>query len=206
MAGAGKKTFVNGDVLTASQVNTYLMDQSVMRFASAAARTTAIPTASEGMVSYLDDTNLLYVYDGSGWISFSPSGVVGTGAWVPYTTYSLTNMTLGTGTAAFYYTQTGKTVHYRGRLNWGSTTSVAGAISISLPVTASSNGSFTGTLTMRAGGVDYQGYIASTTTTIAVSAVGTAGTYANRVTTSASIPGVWASGDNITFSVTYEAA
>ena len=33
MAGAGAKLFVSGDVLTAAQVNTYLMDQAVMRFA-----------------------------------------------------------------------------------------------------------------------------------------------------------------------------
>lgn len=203
MAGAGKKTFVNGDVLTASQVNTYLMEQAVMRFASASARTTAIPSPTEGMTSYLDDTNTLAIYDGSAWQTVA---TVGAGAWTNYTTYALTNMTLGNGTAFLYWTQTGKTVHYRGRLNWGGTTSVAGAISISLPVTASSNGAFTGSLTMRAGGVDYLGYIANTTTTIAVSAVGSAGTYANRVTTSASVPGTWTSGDNITFSITYEAA
>jgi hypothetical protein len=41
MAGAGSKLFVSGDVLTAAQVNTYLMDQTVMRFADEAARTTA---------------------------------------------------------------------------------------------------------------------------------------------------------------------
>ena len=67
MAGAGKKTFVAGAVLTASDVNTYLMDQSVMRFATASARSTALPTPSEGMVSYLDDTNEVEVYDGSSW-------------------------------------------------------------------------------------------------------------------------------------------
>ena len=32
MAGAGKKTFTAGEVLTASDVNTYLMEQSVMYF------------------------------------------------------------------------------------------------------------------------------------------------------------------------------
>ena len=69
MAGAGKKTFVNGDVLTASEVNTYLMEQAVMRFASAAARTTAIPSATEGMVTYLMDTNAVEIYDGTSWYS-----------------------------------------------------------------------------------------------------------------------------------------
>jgi hypothetical protein len=70
MAGAGYKLFATGDVLTAAQVNTYLMQQSVMSFASAAARTTALSgVIAEGMVSYLQDTNSLEYYDGASWIS-----------------------------------------------------------------------------------------------------------------------------------------
>lgn len=203
MAGAGYKDFVNGDILTASQVDTYLMEQAVMVFASASARDTALTTAkAEGMTAYLKDTNTLTTYDGSAWYTIASAT---TPAWTSYTP-ALTNMTIGNGTLAVYYIQIGKTVHVRGRITWGGTTSVAGAISIGLPVTASANGSFTGSLTMRAGGVDYMGYIASTTTTIAVSAVGSAGTYANRVTTSATVPGTWTTADNITFSITYEAA
>lgn len=69
MAGAGYKLFATGDVLTAAQVNTYLMQQTVMVFASSAARTTALSgVIAEGMVSYLQDTNSLEVYDGSAWI------------------------------------------------------------------------------------------------------------------------------------------
>lgn len=70
MAGAGYKLFATGDVLTAAQVNTYLMQQSVMSFASAAARTTAISgILAEGMVTYLQDTNSLEYYDGTSWIA-----------------------------------------------------------------------------------------------------------------------------------------
>jgi hypothetical protein len=69
MAGAGYKLFATGDVLTAAQVNTFLMQQTVMVFASSAARTTALSgVLAEGMVSYLQDTNSLEVYDGSGWV------------------------------------------------------------------------------------------------------------------------------------------
>lgn len=67
MAGAGFKTFVDGDILTAAQVNTYLMEQSVMVFASAAARTTAIASPSEGMVTYRTDNNVIEYYDGAAW-------------------------------------------------------------------------------------------------------------------------------------------
>ncbi len=70
MAGAGYKLFNTGDVLTAAQVNTYLMEQTVMVFADAAARTTALTgVVSEGMISYLKDTNAVEVYNGTAWVS-----------------------------------------------------------------------------------------------------------------------------------------
>ena len=72
MAGAGYKLFNTGDVLTAAQVNTYLQEQTVMVFASSTARTTALSgVLSEGMVSYLQDTNAVEVYNGSAWVSLA---------------------------------------------------------------------------------------------------------------------------------------
>jgi hypothetical protein len=56
MPGLGKKTFTAGDVLIAGDVNNYLMDQTVMNFATTAARSSAIPVPSTGMVSYVGDT------------------------------------------------------------------------------------------------------------------------------------------------------
>jgi hypothetical protein len=72
MAGAGAKLFVSGDVLTAAQVNTFLMDQAVMVFASTAARDAAFggagePTLAEGMICYISDGNSLLYYTGSAW-------------------------------------------------------------------------------------------------------------------------------------------
>jgi hypothetical protein len=69
MAGKGKKTFVAGEILIAQDVNEYLMDQSVMNFASSAARSSAIPTPTEGMVTYLSDIKNLELYDGSSFVS-----------------------------------------------------------------------------------------------------------------------------------------
>lgn len=75
MAGAGYKLFNTGDVLLASEVNTYLMQQTVMVFADSAARTTALSgVLAEGMLSYLADTNATEVYDGSSWVSVSGTG------------------------------------------------------------------------------------------------------------------------------------
>jgi len=74
--GSGYRTFTAGEVLSASNVQNYLMDQSVMSFAGSAARSSAIGTANfeEGMVSYLQDTNLVEVYNGTNWASVAPSG------------------------------------------------------------------------------------------------------------------------------------
>ena len=68
MAGAGYKLFVNGNTLSASDLNTYVQQQTVMVFASASARTTALSAVlSEGMVSYRLDSHVLEVYNGTIW-------------------------------------------------------------------------------------------------------------------------------------------
>lgn len=75
MAGAGYKLFNTGDVLTAAQVNTYLQEQTVMVFANSTARTTALSgVLAEGMMSYLQDTNAVEVYNGSSWVNVGNSG------------------------------------------------------------------------------------------------------------------------------------
>lgn len=81
MAGAGAKLFVSGDVLTAAQVNTYLMDQTIMTFASTSARDAAFgagkPTLAEGMFAYTTDTNTLWLYTGAtdGWVNLLGSSI-----------------------------------------------------------------------------------------------------------------------------------
>lgn len=67
MAGLGRKTFTAGEVLTAANVQGYLMDQAVMVFDDSTARSSAIGTPTEGMVTYLKDSNALNYYDGSAW-------------------------------------------------------------------------------------------------------------------------------------------
>jgi hypothetical protein len=62
LAGAGFKVFENGNVLTASEVNTFMMDQMIMVFADAAARDAAILSPSEGMFAFLKDDDKLTVF------------------------------------------------------------------------------------------------------------------------------------------------
>lgn len=61
------KTFANGYTLNASELNTYLMNQSVIVFADSTARSAALTAPTEGMVTYLADTNALEYYTGSAW-------------------------------------------------------------------------------------------------------------------------------------------
>ena len=68
-AGLGYKEFTTGDVLTAADANGYLASQVVMVFADAAARTSAITSPQEGMISYLKDTNATEYYSGSAWVA-----------------------------------------------------------------------------------------------------------------------------------------
>jgi hypothetical protein len=68
MAGLGKKTWNALDVLTAADVNGYLMDQTVMKFASSTARSSALGTGvSAGMVSFRTDGTAWEGYNGSTW-------------------------------------------------------------------------------------------------------------------------------------------
>lgn len=73
MAGLGRKVFTAGEVLTAANVQGYLQDQAVMVFADSAARSSAIGTPTQGMVSYLQDTSTLQVY-GTAWANVSSPG------------------------------------------------------------------------------------------------------------------------------------
>lgn len=75
MAGLGYKDFTVGQVLTSAEVDGYLMQQTIMVFASSAARTTALSgVLAEGMFSYLTDTNATQYYDGSAWVDISNPG------------------------------------------------------------------------------------------------------------------------------------
>jgi len=67
--GSGFKTFTS-TVLTASDVNNYLMEQSVMAFASTGARDVAITAPEDGMVAYIQSNDAnegLYTYNGTSW-------------------------------------------------------------------------------------------------------------------------------------------
>lgn len=78
--GLGTKLFLQGDTLSADDVNGYFMNQAVMRFATTAARDAAFgngiavslggdgkPLLQEGMIAYIDSLDLIQYYNGSSW-------------------------------------------------------------------------------------------------------------------------------------------
>lgn len=74
MAGAGFKIWTTGDLVNASDFNTYVQEQVVMVFADSSARDTAVTSPSEGMFCFLQDTNSLQFYNGSAWQNFIGEG------------------------------------------------------------------------------------------------------------------------------------
>lgn len=78
MAGSGYRDWTAGDAPTAAQFDTFLQEQTVMVFASAAARDTALSTVkAEGMVCYLLDTKRYEAYIGTVWVRIGWTASIG---------------------------------------------------------------------------------------------------------------------------------
>jgi hypothetical protein len=76
---SGRKVWAADEVLTAVDLQDYIQDQVVFVYANASARSAGILAPTEGMVSYLQDTNALEVFNGSAWVDISPNvGTAGT--------------------------------------------------------------------------------------------------------------------------------
>ncbi len=71
---SGFKVFSTGEVLTASDVNNYLMEQTITVFANATARNSAITSPENGMACFLLDSSTLQFYFSSAWNDFVGAG------------------------------------------------------------------------------------------------------------------------------------
>jgi hypothetical protein len=137
--------FSTGEVLTASNVNSYLMNQTVMVFASASARTTALSgILTEGMISYRTDSHILEYYTGSAWtaVAVTPTSLTNVSLVAPIETLNIV-ASAATGTvnidcvtsSYWYYTSNASanwTLNFRG--NSGTTLNSLMATSQSMSV------------------------------------------------------------------------
>lgn len=71
---SGFKTFAVSEVLTAADVNNYLMEQAVAVFANASARDSAISSPENGQACFLLDSSTLQFYYSSAWNNFVGEG------------------------------------------------------------------------------------------------------------------------------------
>ena len=93
-AGLGFKDFVTGEVLTAADVDGYLM-QNIWVFADATARDAAVTSPQEGNSCYLKDTDQVLTYSGSAWVAVGGGSPLTTKG--DLYTYSTTDARLGVG-------------------------------------------------------------------------------------------------------------
>lgn len=142
--------------------------------------------------------------------------LAGTGSGWDWQTWSpsWTNLTTGNGTLNYAkYTQTGKTVFFRIKFTLGSTSSVAGNIIFTLPVTAnaqyaatSSEAFGTGVFT-DSGSANYPIGVCWQTSTTAGMFIWSAGSSITVITATTNlIPFTWTTGDRVSASGFYEAA
>jgi hypothetical protein len=200
------KVFSNGSVLNASEINDNLMNQSVMVFSNSAARSAAITSPLEGMLTYLEDTDTYESYISSSWVSAIPMG-----AWTAFTpTWGA--LTIGNGVYnTSQYQISGKTATVAIDFQLGSTSAVTGNLGITFPSElARANVYGTGlaqVLLVDASATTYFGFgLPNTTSAVNWSIRAGSGSPLALSSTSATAPFTWTTGDRIVFGATYEVA
>lgn len=134
-------------------------------------------------------------------------------AWSSWTP-SWTNLTLGNGVAVAKFRQVGKLVFCRLSLVFGSTTSIAGSVSFSLPVTRAANAGTAGLTNQgiarfldASTGDKRTGSVSNLSTTTSQLLVwDSSGTYVTGVALSSTVPFTWTTSDEIACQFEFEAA
>ena len=138
-----------------------------------------------------------------------PSGgsIFNWSTWSP--TYA--NLTVGNGTVVARYIRIGDTVHATYSLTFGTTTSITGTPTISMPVAATSstpNDTIIGSANLREVGTALRlgAVYKASTTTFGVYAQTAGSTHVRLANLSSTVPFTWGDTDYIRFTATYEAA
>lgn len=182
--------FAPGDLLTDTRMDE-VMRQGIIPFASTAARDSALAgILAEPLYTYQTDTNEITYYDGAAWRTIYKPPT----SWTP----SWTNLSVGNGVVTASYSRSGDSVQANVKLVLGSTSSVSGSVSTTLPVaTTSTQPHVGGAVLTDAGTRTYCGNSFQNGSSITVFHTEGVGTI-----TSTS-PFTWTTNDEIYYSVTY---
>jgi len=123
-------------------------------------------------------------------------------------TPTISNYTRGNGTSDAGYIQINNFVYVYLRETLGSTSSISGALSLTLPVSSSARETMSGWVQFGEAGVaSYAGFARPVTaSSCAIEAINAGSTYATIAAVSSSVPFTWASGDFFQIALSYEAA
>lgn len=134
---SGFKDFSDGNFFTAAEVDGYLMQQTVMRFSTAALLSSQLSSyKTAGMVAYAADTGFTYQYNGTVWIPQSSD-------WQTYSaafTAGGVNVTVGNATVISKWRYAGGQIEAFYKFVVGSTSNMqTGAYAWALPVAIETN-------------------------------------------------------------------
>jgi hypothetical protein len=130
-------------------------------------------------------------------------------AWTAYTP-TFTGFTIGNGVLDFAFTQIGKTVHVRGRVTLGSTSSLSGPFDFTVPVTSASYNlaHVFSYASFYNGSAFNQGFLLSigSTSFFRITCMNTGTSFASASDLSSTVPFTWGNGHSIFMTMTYQAA
>ncbi len=202
------KTFSNGDVLNASEINDNLMNQSVMVFSGTSARSAALPTPLDGMLTYLEDSDTYESYTAGDWVTVAD----GTG-WTTFTPSWNSGLTVGNGTYAYAkFKKIGKTIDIQIRFVFGSTSAMTGDLQLETTLAMSRTSLNQPVLAYvlfrddSANGMS-QGLVLpsqSSRQRVVLRANNASGTYLSQTNLSSTVPWTWATNDEVQYSARYE--
>lgn len=130
---AGFKDFVDGLPLFESEIDSYLMRQTVMRFGTTTQLVNALPAGIRevGMCAWADSTGVLYMWDGSNWIPWASPEKTATLAF----TAGGNQVTVSNAIVNTWWRYSGGMVKFNWRFVIGSTTNMqSGAYALALPI------------------------------------------------------------------------
>jgi hypothetical protein len=183
------------------------MNQAVIVFSNAAARSAAIASPIDGMLTYLEDLDTYESYTAGAWVTVAD----GTG-WTTFVP-SFTNLTVGNGTYAYAkFKVIGKTAQIGIRFIFGSTSAITGSLVLNLPSnlrrTTFNQPSLASGLFRDATGSLFSPSIVvpspSTKDEFFIRANNAAGTYLTQANLTSTIPFTWATDDEIQISLMHE--